>query len=63
MAITLETIHKEIQEVRGQLHRLLAMLDDEGNLTEEARLELKKAREEMACREFTTHERIMAKYG
>ena len=37
--------------------------ENEGNLTEEARLELKKAREEMACGEFTTHEGIMAKYG
>ena len=60
MAITLETIHKEIQQVRTQLHRLL---DDEGNLSEEARLEIKKAREEMAHGEFISHEEIKAKYG
>jgi hypothetical protein len=63
MAITLETIHREIQEVRGQLHRLLAMLDDEGELTDEACQKLQKAREEMARGEYISHERIRAKYG
>ena len=63
MAITLETIHREIQQIRGQLHRLLAMLDDEGELNDEARQELKKARKEMARGEFVSHEEIMARYG
>jgi iron-sulfur cluster repair protein YtfE (RIC family) len=63
MAITLETIHRDIQQVKADLHRLLYMLDDEGILTDEARLELKKAREEMACGVYVGHEMIMEKYG
>ena len=63
MAITLETIHREIQQVKGQLHRLLGMLDDEGELTDEARQKLRRAREEMAHGKLVSHENIMAKYG
>ena len=42
---------------------LLAMLDDEGELTDEACQELQKAREEMARGKFVSHEEIKAKYG
>ena len=63
MAITLETIHKEIQQVKVELYILRAMLANEGELTDEARQELQKAREEMSHGEFVGHEEIMAKYG
>lgn len=63
MAITLETIYQDIRLLRSELHTLLRMLDDEGELTDKARQELKKARKEMACGEFVSHEEIMAKYG
>jgi hypothetical protein len=39
------------------------MLDDEGELTDEARQELQKTREAMAKSEFASHEEIMVKYG
>lgn len=63
MAITLETIHKDIQQVKGELYILRSMLEDEDELTDEARQELEKAREEMAHGKFVRHEEIMAKYG
>ena len=47
MAITLEAIHRDIEQVKGELHRLRSMLADESELTEEAREELKRAKEEM----------------
>ena len=63
MAITLETIHKDIQQLKNELHRVRSMLENEGELTEEARRELKEAREEMDHGEYIAHEEIMAKYG
>ena len=62
MAITLETIHREIQQVRGDLHVLKSMLEDESELTDEARQELKKARKEMDRGDYISHEEIKAKY-
>ena len=63
MAITLETIHKDIQQLRDELDRVRSMLADDGDLTEEVRRELKEAREEMDRGECISHEEIMAKYG
>ena len=63
MAITLATIHREIQQVRAELHRLLCILDDDGELSDEACQKLQKAREEMDRGEYISHEEIKAKYG
>jgi predicted transcriptional regulator len=63
MAVTLETIHKDIQQLKNELHRVRSMLEDEGELTDEVRRELKEAREEMDRGEHVAHEEIMAKYG
>ncbi len=63
MAITLETIHKEIQQVKSDLHRVRSMLEDEGELADEARRDLARAREEMAKGKFVGHEEVMARYG
>ena len=52
-----------MQQVRKELHRPLCILDDEGELTDEACQKLQKAREEMARGEYISHERIRAKYG
>jgi len=62
MAITLETIHKDIQQVKGELCILRSMLED-SELTDQARQELETAREEMARGKFICHEELMAKYG
>ena len=63
MAITLETIHREMQQVRGELYILRCMLEDEGELTDEACQKLQKAREEMDRGKFISHEEIKVKYG
>ena len=63
MTITLETIHGDLQRVKEELNILRNMLGDEGELTDEVRHELQKARKEMAKGEFVSHEEIVAKYG
>jgi len=63
MSVTLETIHQEIQQIKSELHRVRNMLEDEGELTDEARRDLCEAREQMARGDYATHEEIMAKYG
>jgi len=63
MAVTLETIHQNIQQLKSELHRVRNLLEEEGELTEAARRELKEAREEMDRGEHVTHEEIVAKYG
>jgi len=63
MTVRLETIYREIQQVKSELHRVRDMLTDEGELTEEARRELDEARKEMAHGQYVTHEEVVAKYG
>ncbi|MFC1635400.1 hypothetical protein ACFL5Z_11205 [Planctomycetota bacterium] len=63
MAITLETIHREMQQVRRELYILRCMLEDEGELTNEACQKLQKAREEMDKGKYISHEKIKAEYG
>jgi len=63
MTVTLDTIYQEIQEVKSELHRVRNMLEDEGELTDEARRDLANARDQMTRGNCVTHEEIMAKYG
>jgi len=63
MTVTLETIYREIRQVRSELHRVRDMLEDEGELTAEARRDVEEARRQMAHGEYATHEEVMAKYG
>ena len=63
MTVTLDTIYQEIQEVKSELHRVRNMLEDEGELTDEARRDLANARDQMTRGNYATHEEIMAKYG
>jgi len=46
MTITLEAIYEDIRLLRAELHRLLCILEDKGELTDEACQKLQKAREE-----------------
>jgi hypothetical protein len=62
MAITLETIHREMQQVRRELYILRCMLEDEGELTDEACQKLQKAREQMNKGKYISHEKIKAEY-
>jgi uncharacterized coiled-coil DUF342 family protein len=63
MAVTLETLYQEIQQVKNELHWVRSMLEDEGELTDEARRDIEEAREQMARGDYVTHEEIMARYG
>jgi len=63
MRITLDAIYQEIQQVKSELHRVRSMLEDEGELTDEALRDVQGAREQMGRGEYVTHEEIMAKYG
>ena len=63
MTVTLDTIYQEIQQVKSELHRVRNMLEDEGELTDEARRDLEEARDQMARGEYVPHEEVMAKYG
>ena len=47
----------------GTSRRKTQRPDDEGELTAEARQELKEARDRMARGEYVTHAEIVAKYG
>jgi len=61
--VTLETIYQEIQQVKSELHRVRNMLEDEGELTDEARRGVEEGREQTARGEYVTHEEIMARCG
>ena len=63
MVITLETIHRKIQQVKAELNILRNMLGDEGELTDGARKELQKARKDMSHGKYVSHEDVVAQYG
>jgi len=63
MRITLDAVYQEIQQVKSELHRVRSMLEDEGELTDEALRDVQVAREQMGRGEYVTHKEIMAKYG
>jgi len=54
---TLETLHKEIDEIKGNVEKILFILEDEGELTEEARIALEEARATPDS-EYISHENI-----
>ena len=58
MVITLETIHKDVQLVRRELHTLKCLLESDGELTNEACHKLQKAREEMDKGKYISHEKV-----
>ncbi|MBI2542783.1 MAG: hypothetical protein HYW24_01205 [Candidatus Aenigmarchaeota archaeon] len=54
---TLETLHKEIDEIKGNVEKILFILEDEGELTEEARKDLEEARK-TPREEYISHEDV-----
>ena len=60
--VTLEKINENINNLRLDLMELKARLDEEYELSEEAKRELEEARKTMK-NEFVSHEDIMKKYG
>ena len=63
MPVTLEMIHREMRQIRSEIHLLRDMMEGEWQLSDATRRELHKAREEMAKGEYVRHDDIMAKYG
>ena len=60
--VTLEKINENINNLRLDVMELKARLDEEYELSEEAKRELEEARKTMK-NEFVSHEDIMKKYG
>ena len=60
--ITLEKINDNINNIRLEIMELKARLDEEYELSEEAKKDLEEARKSMRS-EFAAHEDIMKKYG
>ena len=58
--VSLEKMNKEIVQIKEELAEIKARLGEEFELSESAKKELKKAREED---EYVSHDEIMRKYG
>ena len=63
MAVTLETIHEDMQKIKQDLVFLRHVMEEEYELSTEARRKLQAARERMARGDHIPHEDIMKKYG
>ena len=63
MSVTLETIQQELREVRKELVFLRHMIEEDYELSEKAKKQLKKARHEMARGKYIKHEDMLARYG
>ena len=63
MAMTLDTIHKEIKQLQNDIFVLRHIMEEEYPLSNWASKALKKAREEMGQKNYVPHEEILAKYG
>ena len=60
--ITLEKINENINNLRLDILELKARIDEEYELSEEAKRELEEARKTMR-KEYVSHAEIMKKYG
>ena len=63
MAVTLETIHEEMQKMKQDLVFLRHVMEEEYELSAKACRELQAARKRMARGDYIPHEKIMEKYG
>lgn len=61
-SVTLEKINENINNLRLDILELKARVDEEYELSEEAKRDLEEARKQMK-KEFVSHEDIMKKYG
>ena len=60
--VTLDVVYKEIKDLKGEMTYLKHLLEEDYELSDWAKDELKKAREEMESKTFS-HEEIMKKYA
>ena len=63
MVVTLETIHKDIQKIINELVFLQHVMEEEYELSDEARQKLQSVREHMDKGEYISHETVVKKYG
>jgi len=61
MAITLETIHKEIQQMQNELCLLKHIMEEEYELSERTQEKLNRARKTLRS-EYISHEHIKQKF-
>jgi len=59
--VTLDVVYKEIKDLKGEMTYLKHLLEEDYELSDWAKDELKKAREEMKSKTIS-HEEIMKKY-
>ena len=63
MSTTLETIHEDIRVIKNELAFLRHVMEEEYELGDEARQDLKAARKRLAKGEYIPHEQVMKQYG
>lgn len=62
MQTTLEQLHKEVTEVKREVHEIRELLLQEPELREEVIEQIKQARKEIKTK-FVTHEEMMKKFA
>lgn len=62
VAVTLKRLYKEIEDVKTELHLIRYIMEEDYELSEEAKRKLEIARKTSRS-EYIRHEEIMAKYG
>jgi len=60
--VTLDVVYKELKDLKGEMTYLKHLLEEDYELSDWAKDELKKAREEMESKTIS-HEEIMKKYA
>ena len=63
MAVTLEIIHKDMQRIKKELSLLRHLVEEDYELSDEARQKLQKARVDMDSGEYVFHEEMMARHS
>lgn len=63
MAVTLETIHQDMQKIKSELSFLKHIMEEDYELGDEAKQRLEIARKDMKNGKYISHEQIMAKYN
>lgn len=61
MAVTLEKLNKDIQEIKLELHRISHILKEDFELSEEVKEELEKARKEPLSR-YVDHKEVLIEF-
>ena len=63
MAVTLETIHQDMQKIKSELSFLKHIMEEDYELDDEAKQRLEIARKDMKDGKYISHDKIMARYS